>query len=290
MDPSPLRKLWGRRAEPSAELTSALADLARSVGTRPELAGPGRTLTEVLRAAFLVPPGIGAVAPDVGRALIAWGEGTPAFRAAVPPIAVEGVRERGLGVCGVLSKENATAGPLLAALRGRRADLSALWREGLAGGPDAIDRAVAPLGLDLGLVLAVLRLALLPELARASEVLGPLRPEGLWDRGDCPHCGQWPVLAESRGLEQRRRLRCGWCAADWAGDRLRCPFCATADHQALHYRFIEGEGDRRRLALCDRCGGRLKVVSTLAPLSAPGLLVSELLTVHLDLIDGRNEG
>jgi len=110
MDPSPLRNLWGRRAEPSAELTSALADLDRAAGTRPELAGPARTLADVLRAAFLVPPGIGAFAPDGGRVLIAWGEGTPAFRAAVPPIAAEGVRGRGLAICRVLRKENAGGG------------------------------------------------------------------------------------------------------------------------------------------------------------------------------------
>jgi hypothetical protein len=288
MDPSPLRKLWGRRTEPSAELTSALTDLARTIATRPELAGPGRTLADVLRASFLVPPGLSVdeVTPDTGGMLIAWGEGTPAFRAAHPPIDGARVRDRGLAVCRVLRKENAAAGPLLLALQRRRADLSAWWRAGLAGGPDAIDREAAALGLEPSLVMAVLRLALLPELARVSEILGPSRPEGLWDRGDCPHCGHWPALAESRGLEQKRRLRCGWCAADWTGDRLRCPFCASADHRALHYRYLEGEENRQRLALCDHCGGRLKVVSTLVPLSAPALLVTELVTVHLDLIDG----
>jgi hypothetical protein len=285
MDPSPLRKLWGRRPEPSAELTSALTDLARILSTRPELAGPGRTLADVLRAAFLVPPCDGDVAPDVGGMLIAWGDGTPAFRAAPPSIAGEGVRERGMAVCRVLRKDNADAGPLLESLRRRRADLLGWWREG----PDAIDREAVAQALAPGLVMAVLRLSLLPELARVSRALDPLRPEGLWDRGDCPQCGHWPALAESRGLEQRRRLRCGWCAADWAGDRLRCPFCASTDHRSLHYRYLEGEEDRR-LALCDRCGGRLKVVSTLAPLSAPGLLVTELATVHLDLIDGREGG
>jgi FdhE protein len=284
MDPSPLRKPWGRRVAPSAELSSALTDLDRALGTRPELTGPGRTLAEVLRAAFLGPPGVGEVTPEAGGMLIAWGEGIPAFRAVPPSIDGARVRERGLAVCRVLRRENAAAGPFLLALRRRRADLSAWWHEALAEGPGAIDRAANALGLEPDLVLSVLRMALLPELARISERVAPMRPEGLWDRGDCPHCGQWPVLAELRGLEQRRRLRCGWCAADWAGDRLRCPFCATADHRALHYRYLEGEEDRRRLAVCDHCGGRLKVISTLAPLSSPGLLVTELLTVHLDLI------
>ena len=90
----------------------------------------------------------------------------------------------------------------------------------------------------------------------------------------------WP----SRGLEGRRILRCGLCAAEWPGDRLRCTSCGEADSRALRSTYVEGEGDRFRLACCDRCGLALKVVSTLAPLSPPGLLVTELATVHLDMI------
>ena len=89
-------------------------------------------------------------------------------------------------------------------------------------------------------------------------------------------------MAESRGLEQRRRLRCGLCAADWEGERLRCPFCNETDHRKLSFVAVEGEQDRFRIALCDSCGGTLKVVATLAPISAPGLLVAELATTHLD--------
>jgi FdhE protein len=133
-------------------------------------------------------------------------------------------------------------------------------------------------------LLSVLRLALLPALARFAEPLAPLFLGISWTRGDCPNCGQIGTLAESRGLEQRRFLRCGLCAGEWPGDRLRCSFCGETDPQALHYRFVEGDRDRHRLALCDRCGGGLKVVSTLMPLSPPGMLVAELDTVHLDLI------
>src|SRR5205823_506094 len=107
----------------------------------------------------------------------------------------------------------------------------------------------------------------------------------VWSRGECPNCGSPPGLAESRGLEQRRYWRCGLCAADWPGERLRCPFCGQTDHRNLHYRFVEGEQGRHRLALCDTCGGRLRVVATLAPVSAPGLLVVELATAHLEPAD-----
>jgi FdhE protein len=135
--------------------------------------------------------------------------------------------------------------------------------------------------MDRSLARSVLRLVLLPELASHSAHLDASRPEGLWTRGECPDCGSPSVLAESRGLDQRRHWRCGICAGDWPGDRLRCPFCGESDHRRLSYRFIEGEHDRHRLALCESCGAALPVVSTLAPLSAPGLLVAELATAHL---------
>jgi FdhE protein len=186
----------------------------------------------------------------------------------------------------VLRADNPNAVPFLDALRSGRADLHA-WAVGaLADLPDAVDSQAGSLGLDPALARAVLRLALLPVLERLSGVLAPLRPEGLWTRGECPHCGSPTSLGESRGLEQARYWRCGLCAADWPGHRFRCPFCGETDHRRLSYVFAEGEPDRARLTSCETCGGRLTVVSTLAPLSAPGLVVAELAASHLEAPEG----
>ena len=96
-----------------------------------------------------------------------------------------------------------------------------------------------------------------------------------------PNCGGPPLLAETRGLEAKRYLRCGICAADWPFARLRCPACDTTDHRKLATRFAEGEGERYKLALCESCGYQIRVVATLEALSIPGLLVAELATSHL---------
>ena len=110
------------------------------------------------------------------------------------------------------------------------------------------------------------------------------RPEGAWRRGDCPNCGEPPLLAESRGLEQRRFLRCGLCAADWPADRLRCPSCGESDPRALRTLDVEGQEGKARLVRCGSCGSGLKVASTFAPFTAPGLLVADLATIHLDFL------
>lgn len=279
---------FARDPAPPPELSAALADLSRLADTRPELAPAARTLADVLRAAFLVPTSEPPVHADPDLLVAAWRAGVPAFRAGDAPPAwnADELRARGLAVCAALVGTNPKAADLLQTVRKGTVDLHAWAVDSLADRPESVaDRAQA-LGIPPGLARSVLRLALLPSLSRFSSRLAPLRPEGLWTRGDCPNCGGPPSLAESRGLDQRRFWRCGLCAADWGGERLRCPFCGETDHRRLDYRFAEGEQDRYRLSRCESCGGQLKVVSTLAPISAPGLLVVELATVHLDLLIG----
>jgi FdhE protein len=91
------------------------------------------------------------------------------------------------------------------------------------------------------------------------------------------------LLGEFRGLEQDRWLRCGLCAAGWEFPRLACPFCDNRDHHRLGHLHVEGEEARRRASTCEECRGYVKAVATLGALSAPGLLVADLATVHLDL-------
>jgi FdhE protein len=283
--PSPLDRLFGRRGEPAPALTAALADLDRLTTARPELAPAGRVLADCLRAAFGTPPDE-TIAPPVAELIQnAWREGVPAFRVAPPSLDRPSLDARAVAICEALRAESPAAGLLRKMIRRGEANLLAAWESArLGGAPEEIAVRVSAASFEPAFLLSVLRLALLPALARFAEALAPLLSETSWTRGDCPNCGQVSTLAESRGLEQRRYLRCGLCAAEWPGDRLRCSFCGATDPQALHYRFVEGERDRFRLALCDRCGGGLKVVSTLAPLNPPGLLVAELETVHLDLI------
>ena len=65
------------------------------------------------------------------------------------------------------------------------------------------------------------------------------------------------------------------------------PTCGRTDHRILRYLFAEEDQGRFRLAICDACGGRLKVITTLAPLSPPGLVVAEFTMLYLDLIEER---
>jgi FdhE protein len=138
------------------------------------------------------------------------------------------------------------------------------------------------LGADAGALTAVAALAVMPLLQACarrweSHIAAAVQAD------HCPVCGAWPALAEERGLERGRRLRCGRCAADWRGEWLRCPFCATADHANLGALVPESGYQTRKAETCGVCRGYLKSVTTLTPATPTEIAVLDLETVELDL-------
>jgi FdhE protein len=131
----------------------------------------------------------------------------------------------------------------------------------------------------LGAIAPVVAIPLLLACNRAWATRTPAD----WPHGYCPTCGAWPVLAEARGLERSRRLRCGGCGGDWPIAWLRCPFCGTADHARLGALVPAEGGETRKVDTCLACGGYVKTVSTLAPCLPREVALRDLETVDLDL-------
>jgi FdhE protein len=125
--------------------------------------------------------------------------------------------------------------------------------------------------------------AALPALLAAGRRLAPAPMHGPPGAG-CPVCGAWPAIAEERGLDVARRLRCGRCGADWASLRLECPFCATTEADDLLSLVPEAETDRRRIDACRRCRGYIKTIPSLTGLPAVMVIVEDLASVDLDLV------
>ena len=105
-----------------------------------------------------------------------------------------------------------------------------------------------------------------------------------WHEGFCPLCGDWPLLAEVRGLERTRRLRCGRCGADWALPGARCPFCDAAGHGALASLVPEEGGEARKVETCTHCHGYLKSLFTLRAWASDEIPLADLSSVDLDLV------
>jgi FdhE protein len=280
-----IRKRWGRKPVVPPEVEAAQAELTRLGAERPGLAELAGQLNDFLPVLYAEPSHV--VGPALTKETVAgkWGSGVPLLRGETLDLDFATVRRRLQDMARTLAKRRADAAPALAeAVRSGKLDIGNLATAVLTGQPHVVHERADALGLDVPLTASVLSLTLFPILVALRVGLEPLLSAGSWEEGYCPVCGGFPKLGEYRGLEQMRFLRCGLCAAEWSFPRLRCPGCGSRDHRQLGYLHVEGEGNKYRAATCGECRQYIKMVSTLTPLSPLQLLVTDVATVHLDLL------
>jgi FdhE protein len=147
----------------------------------------------------------------------------------------------------------------------------------------AVAELAADRGVDPGALAAVAHLSALPLLQTCGRELEHLLPS-FWHAGYCPVCAAWPVLAERRGLDRSRRLRCGRCAADWEVPWLFCIYCGERNHAKLGSLEPEDKGEVVKVETCATCQGYLKSIASLQGFAALDLLLEDLGTIELDLV------
>ena len=266
------------------QLQSALRRLEKICAERPELQQLGQINAALLKVLFRSAHQSSPLAPREESGIANRSNfATPQFRTTPPPIDASALKHNWLDVCSILS-QNAELEParrLADAVTSRMFDPAEQQLAVLSHGTEPFRSVLHDLELDEPLGITILRLSSLPQLAPIAWQYDPQIRAARWDGDHCPLCGGEPLLAELRGLEQLRWLRCGWCATQWQVDRLYCPFCNQRDHQHLHDLFLEGQAQGPRLATCDTCSRSLPTLATLDALTAPGLLVAEMETLHL---------
>lgn len=174
------------------------------------------------------------------------------------------------------------AAALAEAAHAHRLHAEHIVAEAFVNHPEHVEQLAIEVGGDPDVLATIAQLAARPILKAYAEHLAPALKTGRWARGYCPVCGAWPGLAELRGAELRRHLRCLRCGTDWTANRLYCPFCGNDDHDSLGYFQVEGER-RFRVDVCDRCRGYLKGANAFDPASPEMLAFEDLASVHLDL-------
>jgi FdhE protein len=185
-------------------------------------------------------------------------------------------------------RASAAAGDLpggrsLQSYRPSRADalelISAAVQQDLGG----IAHIAAGHGIDPGALVSLANLTALPLLQPCGRLLQSKIPAD-WSAGYCPICAAWPLMAERRGLDRSRRLRCGRCAADWEVPWLYCIYCDEREHTRLGTLVDSESGDMLKVETCDSCGGYLKSLATLQRFPPLDLVLRDLETVELDLV------
>jgi FdhE protein len=178
------------------------------------------------------------------------------------------------------------AGPESASLRGvaESRDLASLavLEMAINAEGDRLDAAAITLGAAPEALAVAAGLAGIPLLQAIRRRFGAAVALH-WSEGYCPVCGDWPLLAEQRGLERARRLRCGRCGSDWAQPGVRCPYCDVTGHAARAALVPEADGEARRIEICHQCHGYLKSVSTLRAWAGDEIPLADMATVDLDL-------
>jgi FdhE protein len=128
----------------------------------------------------------------------------------------------------------------------------------------------------------VAQMAALPLLQTCGRALAAQVPSSWWE-GYCPVCGAWPTLAEFRGLERKRWLRCGRCATGWEVPWLRCPFCGETEHTNLGFLAPEEGETTRKVEVCDSCKGYVKAEPTVRNLEPWEILLDDVATLPLEV-------
>jgi FdhE protein len=164
----------------------------------------------------------------------------------------------------------------------RRIDPVSLLQAAVAQDTDGLDAIARDMGDARGVLRGMAPLLAMPLLQACRRAWTRLTPP-TWPHGYCPVCGAWPALAEIRGLDGARQLRCRCCGGDWATEWLRCPFCGEHDHTRLGSLVSADRLQRAKIDVCDRCHGYLKTITTFAPVRPEQVVLQDLATVVLDV-------
>ncbi len=153
----------------------------------------------------------------------------------------------------------------------------------IEGDSAGLDQIAEQAGVESGLLATLAQLAALPLLQACGRRAAAVVSAITWDAGFCPVCAAWPALAEMRGLERERWLRCGRCGTGWPFRRMTCVYCGNLDLRTQGYLAPEAQREARRAETCDVCSSYLKSFAALRPMTPAELFANDLATVEIDL-------
>jgi FdhE protein len=163
----------------------------------------------------------------------------------------------------------------------RDIDLAGLFAASVCQDRARISEVAASAGAEPDALHAVAGLVSLPFLQACNRQWRNALPKN-WAEGFCLLCGTWPALAETRGIERDRYLRCGRCGGEWQAHILRCGYCGTNDHEQLATLVPEKAG-AAVVEACKRCHGYVKTFTRLQGCPPAAVMLEDLASVDLDV-------
>jgi FdhE protein len=183
----------------------------------------------------------------------------------------------------LLAQLESEGGHALGSYRPTSAEALELIAAAIRQDASGIETVAVARDLDAGALSSVAHMAAFCVLQQCRSQIEPQLPLH-WSAGYCPVCGAWPLLAERRGLDRSRRLRCGRCSTDWEVQWLYCIYCGERDHKRLGSLATDDTSEQHKVETCDTCRGYLKSVASLQGFAPLELWITDLETVELDLV------
>src|SRR5262245_37486326 len=172
--------------------------------------------------------------------------------------------------------------PLVIALETERLDPMLFFEIAVSQDADRIDELARAHDDDRGVMRAFAPLIAMPMLQACRKGwAGRVPPD--WAYGHCPICGGWPALAESRGVDGDRWLRCGACGSGWRTEVLRCHVCGEDDDEKLGSLVSARTLEQHRVDVCDGCRHYIKTIATSAPIRPHDVVLHDMGTLALDM-------
>ena len=169
----------------------------------------------------------------------------------------------------------------LARIADQEHDVAGLFAASIRQDRDRISGMASAAGANPEALQAVSGLVSIPFLQACTRHWKQALPKD-WDEGYCLVCAAWPALAETRGIERNRYLRCGRCGSEWQAHILRCGYCGTGDHEQLATLVPEKTGSSA-IEACKRCKGYVKTFTRLQGSPPASILLDDLASVDLDV-------
>src|SRR5260370_36367062 len=152
----------------------------------------------------------------------------------------------------VTAAEVGPAAPFVAAATMQRVDPMALLQAAAVEDLACLDDIARAGGDAHGVLPGLDPLIAMPLLQACRRAWADLAP-GTWAHGYCPICGAWPAVAEIRGLDGARHLRCRGCGGDWATAGLPLPLFGGHDHTPLRPPVASEGLERQKGEVCGHC-------------------------------------
>jgi len=209
-------------------------------------------------------------------------DGRPLLDGAVFNVAPGAVRRWLRDVLTVAAAAGTEVEPLAEAIKARRLDPLLLFETAVSQDVDRLDELARSHGDDRGVLVALAPSIAMPMLQACRRAWTERVPPA-WAQPYCPICGGWPALAEIRGLDGERHLRCASCGGDWQTAWLRCPFCGEGDHEKLGSLVSPDSPARQTIEVCEGCRSYVKTITTLTPIRPEHVVMQDLATLVLDV-------